>query len=353
MTEERMASNEEARLKELRAKMSEKQRLEMAEIISNEMKRRGITNDSTDATPQMRNDSKAARSNTKGALSRDQVGELYGDLNGAVQSLRLRKIEAELAKKRGQVRNNDGLAAKLFGKRPKETARGYQPVRPTMADEVPFTGDRAMVREGAGNSFGKVMLIGGIATFGFLKVLFTTGLVNASVPKIEEELGVIASPEAPAGPGKTAETAVPVVRISASNEAIGQHEKQLLMELDTRRVELEQRKSGLDKREGDLKREAQVLTERMAELRTLTSKLNELRVERDRKYQTRLEQLANVYGAMGPNEAAVLIARLDDDTALELLQRMPEKRMGQILSFMDKDRAVDLTKILTDEKSFR
>ncbi|MCC6955060.1 MAG: hypothetical protein IT290_13160, partial [Deltaproteobacteria bacterium] len=134
------------------------------------------------------------------------------------------------------------------------------------------------------------------------------------------------------------------------NGSLSPTERKLLLELDSRRVQLEQKKEALDRRELDLRNQSQVLSERLAELRSLTAKMSEAKKEKDHRYQTRLEQLANVYGAMSPEEAAGLVSRLEDDTAIELLQRMPEKRMGQILSFMDKDRAVDLTKILTDRQ---
>ena len=54
---------------------------------------------------------------------------------------------------------------------------------------------------------------------------------------------------------------------------------------------------------------------------------------------------------MAPTEAAPLIAKLDDEIGLTLLERMPEKRLGQILSSMNQDRAIELTKRLTERKA--
>jgi flagellar motility protein MotE (MotC chaperone) len=53
---------------------------------------------------------------------------------------------------------------------------------------------------------------------------------------------------------------------------------------------------------------------------------------------------------MAPKEAAILIAKLEPEIALSLLERMPGKRMGQILSLMDPARAIELTKGLSDKK---
>jgi len=127
-------------------------------------------------------------------------------------------------------------------------------------------------------------------------------------------------------------------------------EKDILTQLDSRRVELEKRRDALDRREQEVKNQAQALVERLAELRGLTSKLQEFRKEREHKQEGRMAQLANVYGGMDSAEASNLISRLEDPIALELLERMPEKRMGQILGFMEKGRAVDLTRLLTEKK---
>jgi len=172
-----------------------------------------------------------------------------------------------------------------------------------------------------------------------LKIASLTGLFDSTIAKAKVEMRT----EYPA------ETQVPVAQ-AMSGKLWSPAEKDLLTQLDARRVELERRKDGLDKREQELKNQAQVLTERLAELRGLTSKLQELRKERNNKQEGRLAQLANVYGAMEPSEAAILIGRLEDAIALELLERLPEKRMGQILSFMEKGRAVDLTKLLTEKR---
>ncbi len=124
-------------------------------------------------------------------------------------------------------------------------------------------------------------------------------------------------------------------------------EQQLLMELDARRTELEKKAQNLEEKEIEIKNQSQALAEKLAELKTLTSKIQQVRIEKDNQYEARLEQLSQVYGSIAPNEAAPMLGKLDDETALALLKRMPSKRMGQILSQMDPQRAVDLTKSLT------
>jgi flagellar motility protein MotE (MotC chaperone) len=50
---------------------------------------------------------------------------------------------------------------------------------------------------------------------------------------------------------------------------------------------------------------------------------------------------------MNPAEAAALLEQLDTPIALELLGRMPGKRIGQILALMTSERALTLTRMLS------
>ena len=121
-------------------------------------------------------------------------------------------------------------------------------------------------------------------------------------------------------------------------------EREALLSLDQRRVELEARSQGLDKKEMELSVQDRIVTEKIAELKSVYGQLQARRQEIDHKREAKLEQLAEVYSTMAPEQAAPIIAKLDNDTALSLLQRMSGKRMGQILSSMNSDRAIELTK---------
>jgi flagellar motility protein MotE (MotC chaperone) len=75
-----------------------------------------------------------------------------------------------------------------------------------------------------------------------------------------------------------------------------------------------------------------------------------LKIERqkgERQRDTQLDQLANVYGSMNPPEAAHLLEQLDIQIAQALIERMPEKRIGQILALMNAQRALELTNRLS------
>ncbi len=124
-------------------------------------------------------------------------------------------------------------------------------------------------------------------------------------------------------------------------------EVQLLKSLDARRVELEERNDKLSARESDLDNRDREFAAKLTQIRELTDKLKAHRQKSEKKRSTQLEQLANVYGSMNPKEAAILIEQLDVTIALGLIERMPEKRIGQILSLMSPDRALTLTRMLS------
>ena len=125
-------------------------------------------------------------------------------------------------------------------------------------------------------------------------------------------------------------------------------EVEILKSLDSRRVELKERSERLDDKEQELEARDRAYAGKLTELRELTERLNIEREKDQRKKSNKLEQLANVYGSMNPKEAAELMEQLDVTIALSLIQRMPEKRIGQILSMMSPERALVLTRMLSE-----
>jgi flagellar motility protein MotE (MotC chaperone) len=88
---------------------------------------------------------------------------------------------------------------------------------------------------------------------------------------------------------------------------------------------------------------------RLTELKELSERLKAEREKGEKQRNVQLDQLANVYGSMNPPEAAHLLEQLDINIAHSLIQRMPEKRIGQILSLMNAERALELTNRLSSK----
>lgn len=132
-------------------------------------------------------------------------------------------------------------------------------------------------------------------------------------------------------------------------ENFSKEDKKVLTSLDARRVELAERSKKMDLREIDLTARENELEIQLAELRQLTSKLKSNREGVDQKRNMQVEQLAKIYSAMSPDESAKLMQELDTSIALELMSKMSEKRIGQILSLMDKERALKMSKMLVNK----
>lgn len=126
-------------------------------------------------------------------------------------------------------------------------------------------------------------------------------------------------------------------------------EVKVLTSLDERRVKLEERSRNLDQRESEIERRDREYAARLTQIRDLTEKLKADRQQNERKKNSQLDQLANVYGSMNPAEAAQLMDQLDVTIALSLIERMPEKRIGQILSLMSPERALTITRMLSNK----
>lgn len=316
---------QDAALEALKARMTPDQIREMAEIVQAEVKRREAMKSNGTARATVKSGVKSSRIGN--ALERDDLRDMYSDVRERV----------------GQIK------ARQSGGRPRR-----KPMLPGLKRiQLPRLGRNALL----------ALIIG---VFAVAKILLSTGAINSDgkLAAADPQARASLAPAAPSEPAKfeVAENA-PTSATPSTNElrespqpdrrVVGwsMAEKQVLTELDARRVELERKRQLLDEREADLKQQSAALQERVAELRTLSAQVNQVRKESDAEYESRMEQLASVYVSMAPNEAAPLMAKLDDQIALALLKRMPGKRMGQILSVMDQDRAVLLTKILTDRKS--
>lgn len=254
----------------------------------------------------------------KKGLSKEQAAELYKDLQRSM---------AKMLKNEAEYYNSKGMKTAAPDPRPARKPMPSAPQRPSFLSNV----RRPSFNRGSQSALFVVV------AFALTKVVMSglefSGL--ASVSKVEASY--INMPSAPRAPG------IPASEFS-------KEELQLLTTLDSRRAELEQRNRRLDEREQDLQKKDKEFALRITQLRELNDKLSSERDKNDKKQGGQLDQLANVYGSMNPDEAAKLMEQLDIVTAMSLIERMPEKRIAQILSSMTAERALELTRMLSGSK---
>lgn len=254
----------------------------------------------------------------KTTMSRAEAEQVYEDLRKTMAGLIAK--EKEWRKQQGQGKATSSEAAKpsLQAARAGTSFRSSMPV--------------------SNNNRGPVAALAFVMLM--VSIKFTIALM--------EFAGILSVPSAQASYQAGAKmTANPAIFQNTTPGNYSREEMKILTSLDARRVELEDRASRLDKRESEINQRDAEFAGRLTQIRDLTEKLKANREQGDRKRGEQLAQLSNVYGSMAPEESAALLEQLDITIALELIERMPEKRIAQILAHMRPDKALSLTRMLS------
>ncbi|MEZ4755122.1 MAG: hypothetical protein R3A13_12635 [Bdellovibrionota bacterium] len=209
--------------------------------------------------------------------------------------------------------------------------------------EAAPTGGSRTAQKQSRSSFGVTRASGSFGRNAAIMLVIMLACAKIGV-SIIENTGIIDLPEARASLRPDfAVTKMPM----GERDTYSKEEVKVLKALDSRRIELQERNERIERKEQELDSRDRAFAAKLTELRELTERLNIEREKDQRKKSGKLEQLANVYGSMNPEEAAQLMEQLDVTIALSLIQRMPEKRIGQILAMMSPERALVLTKMLS------
>ena len=281
----------------------------------------------------------------KTKLTREDAAELYRDLHKTMSNMKKEDAQPKKNPVNSKIAEQIAQAIRSSMKKDDEIlANGGDGLGPNLADNIPDQAHAALANErklthipdmpqGIGSQFAIMVVV----FFLFAKVSFS----------VFEYSGIFGVPMAQATlAGKSA-----IARAPFSTQQYTDAEVTVLKQLDARRVELEQRDDKLTQKERDIELKEQEFVARLAKIKELTDKLKSTREKNTAKRNNQLEQLSNVYGSMNPNEAAQLIEQLDVTIALALLERMPEKRIGQILSLMSPDRALTITRMLSTREA--
>lgn len=150
-----------------------------------------------------------------------------------------------------------------------------------------------------------------------------------------------AAPAANASGQCTAPTLADMAGLSAD-------EVQVLEALRTRRETLDARGEQLETQDGLMLAAEQRLNERLAELRTLESTVNDLLGHLDEEQERRVTGLVDVYQRMRAKDAATVFDGLDDGVLVQVASRMRQANLAEVMGRMTPDRARHLTQMLAD-----
>jgi flagellar motility protein MotE (MotC chaperone) len=139
---------------------------------------------------------------------------------------------------------------------------------------------------------------------------------------------------------------------SAPKETAPEGKARLLQELDR---QIEERRRELARQGEELAALKRALEAAKVELLQERQRMEELKAQveadlgrRGKASDERVGQVAKVYQAMKPKEAALALEKMDDDLAVAILDRLPGRTVGKLFDLMDKNRVRQLTRRLQE-----
>jgi flagellar motility protein MotE (MotC chaperone) len=165
----------------------------------------------------------------------------------------------------------------------------------------------------------------------------STGSVGEPPAKQEQKAKAKPAPKEP--PPTPAGTVIPL----DGGRILSAAERAVLERLSERRNELESRAKELEAREAVVLAAEKRLEGRVAHLKQLEAKINEMVRAKDENEATRIKNLVTMYENMKPKDAARVFDRLDLRVLLEVSTQINPRRMSDILAQMTSEAAERLT----------
>ncbi|MBW1715342.1 MAG: hypothetical protein JRJ77_05855 [Deltaproteobacteria bacterium] len=125
------------------------------------------------------------------------------------------------------------------------------------------------------------------------------------------------------------------------------------MDLDaflSRQAELREQEEELAKKREELLALQEEINNKIAKLTQLRNEIKGMMARKETVEQDKIRHLIKAYSAMKPQKAASLVEKLDMTFAIELLSRMKGEVVGNILSFVNVEKAARISEALAHRK---
>lgn len=164
--------------------------------------------------------------------------------------------------------------------------------------------------------------------------------------------GMILSPQTPDPTEKPAMMSLPAISeaIAApeeNNAAKSEEKNEQDLSVSEEMARLREKRNRLEKKEKNLNKLEQEVNQKIQKLKKLQANiqqmLDEAKVVKDKK----IKHLVDVYSNMKPKQAAQVLETLDQDIAVKILAGMRGRTAGEILSYVQADKAAQLSEDLT------
>jgi flagellar motility protein MotE (MotC chaperone) len=174
-------------------------------------------------------------------------------------------------------------------------------------------------------------------------VMYTILLFATGTAKIVFETG----PEKLIGKEKKSEA----MNTSARKDSITAANSKAFQALQKERGEINEQKERLNEQRTRLEMMQQEMQTQRDELLQERKKLEQLVSQSDSLDTKRMRDLAKVYGAMKPAEAAQILSTLSDNNVAKVLKMINDDRQkAKILAFMPREKAASISKLIANLK---
>ncbi len=117
-----------------------------------------------------------------------------------------------------------------------------------------------------------------------------------------------------------------------------------------KQAELREQEQDLAKKREELLAIQGEIDNRIAKLTQLRNEIKNMMARKETVEQDKIRHLIKAYSAMKPQKAASLVEKLDMKFSIELLSRMKGEAVGNILSFVDVEKAARISEALAQRK---
>jgi flagellar motility protein MotE (MotC chaperone) len=167
--------------------------------------------------------------------------------------------------------------------------------------------------------------------------------------------GTAKEEKAAAGTAKSPEKAAgekDVAKAGSMSDTRGwsQEELSFFNKLGERKRELDLREAELNKLEEELQKQRVELGEKLNQLEAMRSQIAQTLKSRVDNDQQKVSKLVEVYSGMKPSQAAKVMETINEELAVQVLDRMKKKSAADILNVMNADKAQRLSETLAGYK---
>ena len=119
-------------------------------------------------------------------------------------------------------------------------------------------------------------------------------------------------------------------------------------DIKSREEEIKRKKDTLEIQEQNLKKLKNQIEERIEQLVKIEKNISALIAQKEQVESDKMMKLAKVFEATPPEQAGILMSKLDVDIAAKLLINMNGRKAGKIWGFVNPDRAVLISNRLSE-----